>query len=169
MEGRPPTPRASAELTIPGRAKAISRARLFVRQAAETAGIAPERIEAIVPAVASVCTAVVERAYDPDELGSITLRTEVMPSKWVLAIREQGLPLDASVESGPAQPETSSRAWREVHEVVDEVRCRSLGKDGPELVGDAASECASATARTSSRPCHRSHEQHHRSNARGVL
>lgn len=123
----------SAELTFPGRAEAISRASAFVRRAAETAGIAPARIEALVPAVERVCAAVVERAYAPDELGNITLRTELTPAAWVLAIREHGLPLDASVESRPAAPGRSNRAWHDVHEVVDEVHWTSLGKDGTEL------------------------------------
>lgn len=80
-----------------------------------------------------MCAAVVERAYSPDEIGSITLRTELTPASWRLAIREHGLPLDASVESGPGQPEPSSRAWRDVHHVVDEVHWQSLGKEGTEL------------------------------------
>jgi hypothetical protein len=47
------------------------------------------------------------------------------------------------------------------------VQQRSTKRRGQrDFVGDAAFECANATAGISSRPCHRSHEQHHRSNAR---
>ena len=109
----------------------------LVREGARRAGFPSQEVETLVAAVEQAAAAIMQRAFDPNEPGTLRFTSDLTPVSWTLAIYEQGLPLDVSVEeitSGSAgSGHASAPVWAHVHQAVDEAHWVHHGPAGSEL------------------------------------
>ncbi len=129
------------ELTLPAETRIRQLVNNFGRSLAVLADFPEDQTELLVQALWEACKNSIEYAYDDDEPGLITLVGELTPKALTLAIRDQGLPFDQTLEpdSPPAVSESFCQPPRRglglflIHQCADEVRWINHGPEGKEL------------------------------------
>jgi anti-sigma regulatory factor (Ser/Thr protein kinase)/GNAT superfamily N-acetyltransferase/cold shock CspA family protein len=130
------------ELTLPAEARIQRLVSNYGHNLAVLANFPEDQAELLAQALWEACKNSIEYAYDADdESGLITLVGELTPKALTLAVRDQGLPFDQTLdpESPCADPESFCQLpWRGlglslIHQCADEVRWINHGAEGKEL------------------------------------
>lgn len=123
------------ELSLPNNAEAARLAPGHVRELAALAGLPPEHGEALALATEEACANILKHAFEPGEEGGYSIASEITPAALVLSFRDQGVPLDASVESALEDPEAggAGHGLSRIRHAVDEAHWVRHGKEGKEL------------------------------------
>src|ERR687883_2098472 len=124
MTGGPMVATCHADLTVSRDAMVPGIIDPLVREGARRAGFPAQEVETLIAAVEQAATAIMQRAFDPNEPGTLRFTSDLTLVSWTLALYEGGLPLDVSVEeitSGSASDgRASSPVWAHGHQAVDE-------------------------------------------------
>lgn len=124
------------ELTLPNRAEALPIARNYLSHLAEIAGLPAAEAARVVDAAVEACANVVDHAYDPGEDGTFTVVGDVDAAGLTVAVRDQGLPIDAarvgSPDRSPARV-SASGGLALVRRSVDAAEWIRRGREGKEL------------------------------------
>ena len=125
-----------AELTLPNRAEALPIARTYLAQLAAMADLPDAESTAVVDAAAEACANVVDHAYEPGEDGTFTIVGDVDAAGLTVAVRDQGLPIDADVVGSPdASPArvSASGGLAMIRRSVDHAEWVRRGREGKEF------------------------------------
>ena len=95
-------------LTLPATLESLERVRSFAREAAERAGVDPQRSYALQLALDEIATNVVNYGYGPSSSdGLLELRAEVAGGALVLTLSDWGPPFDPRAHELPGEDELS--------------------------------------------------------------
>ncbi|MGQ0804746.1 MAG: ATP-binding protein [Actinomycetota bacterium] len=124
------------ELTLPNQAEALPIARTYLTHLAELAALPKAEAAAVVDAALEACANVVDHAYEPGEDGIFTVLADVDATGLTVAVRDQGLPIDAervgSADQTPARV-SASGGLALIRRSVDAAEWIRRGREGKEL------------------------------------
>lgn len=123
----------------------------FVQQTVRRIGLNDTEAGHLARVVEVVCRNVIERAFGPDERGSYDIHVIRRPGQVVVAVEDQGLPLDYA----PLEDEGQGAAGMPYRSFADEVRFINLGRGGNRV------ELIKQLPRTDVRD-HLAEDEHHR-------
>lgn len=83
-----------ARLTLPARMEFLAAVLSLTRHLATQHGFDPRTVERLAFVAEEACANIMEKAYAPDEAGSVQLLLEERPGQLVFALEDQGLPFD---------------------------------------------------------------------------
>jgi anti-sigma regulatory factor (Ser/Thr protein kinase)/GNAT superfamily N-acetyltransferase len=125
-------------LTIPADPRLLPLVQDFLRRVTGLADIPEDQAAPLITAVAEACRDCIASASDDeDDGGTLTLAAEITPAALHLAICDQGLPFDQTLESDdlpdPASPARRGRGIALIHACADEVSWLNHGPAGQEV------------------------------------
>lgn len=128
-------PSFHGELTLSADAAALPIAQTYVDHLVTMAGFDGEDEDAVVAAVLEACANVVDHAYEPGEDGTFTIAGDIDASTLTIAVRDQGLPIDATHDGPDASPANASKSggMALIRRSVDSAVWVQLGRAGKEL------------------------------------
>jgi serine/threonine-protein kinase RsbW len=93
-------------LTLPAALESLERVRAFAREAAERAGVDPQRSYALQLALDELATNVIVHGYGPSHAGGqLGLRAEVSDGSLVVTLEDGGPPFDPRTQALPTAEE----------------------------------------------------------------
>src|SRR3989339_654608 len=118
------------ELSLPADARMLRLVHDFGRNLAALADFPEDQANLLAQALSEACKNSIEHAFDEDEAPPITLIGEVTPAALTLAICDQGLPFDQSLDPAaskpgsepPDSPRSCGHGLALIHRCADEVR-----------------------------------------------
>jgi anti-sigma regulatory factor (Ser/Thr protein kinase) len=124
-----------SELTLPADATALGLARTYVEHVTTMAGLEGDDGGAVVTAALEACANVVDHAYEPGEDGTLTISADLDTATLTLAVRDHGLPIDATREDDDESPARASTSGGMdlIRRSVDSAVWVGLGRAGKEL------------------------------------
>jgi anti-sigma regulatory factor (Ser/Thr protein kinase) len=124
------------ELTLPNQARALPLARAYLRELTVLAELPAECAAALVDAVEEACANVIDHAFEPGEVGTFTVASELTAGEVVVAVRDTGLPFDPEkVRANDASPSrvSGSGGLKQIRQAVDYAHWVHRGRQGKEL------------------------------------
>ena len=124
------------ELTLPNQAEALPIARTYLTHLAALAALPEAESAAVVDAALEACANVVDHAYEPGEDGIFTVIGDVDATGLTVAVRDQGLPIDAERVGAPDQSParvSASGGLGLIRRSVDQAEWIRRGREGKEL------------------------------------
>lgn len=129
-----------SKLTVPNDRTYTHVAGMYVREVARKVGFEQDERESIAKAVEEVLTAVIERAFEPHEQGTIEVSCERVPLGLKVSVKDRGAPFEplpiteCRIDGQPPADLRSGEPICLAKGYVDDVEFHNLGPEGKETV-----------------------------------
>ena len=124
------------QLTLPNEGSTLPIARAYLRELTALAGFAEEAAQPLIAAAVEACANVIDHAYEPGERGTLTLTGELTAAELIVAVCDEGMPVDpdhAGVPDDSRARVSASDGLKMIRQAVDRAYWVHKGRKGKEL------------------------------------